>query len=111
VRKTRRLSDEAAAVLRLFVTDPQQQRFGLEVLRATNTSSGSLYPILHRLEDQGILDGAWEPLEDATAEGRRPRRMYRLNPDRAERAHTMLDEWRAARTSTGRPLRLRPSTL
>lgn len=93
------------------MSEPQRQRFGLEVLRTTNTSSGSLYPILHRLEEQGLLDGAWEALGDATAEGRRPRRMYRLNPDYAERAHAMLDEWRVAHTATGRSLRLRPSTL
>ncbi|MGO9960993.1 MAG: helix-turn-helix transcriptional regulator [Solirubrobacteraceae bacterium] len=41
------------------MSDPQRQRFGLEVLRATNMRSGSLYPILHRLEEQGLLGGAW----------------------------------------------------
>jgi DNA-binding PadR family transcriptional regulator len=38
--------------------------------------AGSLYPILMRLSDRGLLDAEWEA--DAPA-GRPPRHLYRLN--------------------------------
>lgn len=96
MRKQRRLSDASATVLELFVREPERKRFGLDILKDTGISSGSLYPILHRLEGEGLLRAEWEPLENATANGRRPRRLYRLDKFRADRANDALEEWRAA---------------
>ncbi len=96
MRKTRRLSDEAARVLKLFLRDPSRDIFGLEVLAETGIQSGSLYPILHRLQHQQLLTARWEPLSTATSQGRRPRRLYRLDSANADRASDALAEWQAA---------------
>ncbi len=37
-----------------------------------------MYPILRRLEDASCIAGAWEPVAISRAEGRPPRRYYRL---------------------------------
>jgi PadR family transcriptional regulator len=92
VRKVRQLSGKAKAVLEQFVEEPEREWFGLEILREIGVSSGSLYPILHRLEERGFLVARWEPLEEATPEGRRPRRLYRLNPGSMEQAREALLE-------------------
>jgi PadR family transcriptional regulator PadR len=92
VRKVRQLSDKAKAVLEQFVEEPEREWFGLELLREIGVPSGSLYPILHRLEERGFLEARWEPIEEAAPEGRRPRRLYRLNPDSMEQARESLLE-------------------
>lgn len=53
-------------------------RHGFDVLDATGLPSGTVYPILHRLEDAGSLRSRWEPVERARAERRPPRRYYEL---------------------------------
>lgn len=49
--------------------------YGYEVIRATGLPSGTVYPILRRLEASGVLDGRWEAC-DPVAEGRPRRRFY-----------------------------------
>jgi DNA-binding PadR family transcriptional regulator len=94
-RKQRRLSDEAAAVLRLFVEESGRERFGLEIIKAASIKSGSLYPILHRFEERRLILAQWEDIETAALARRRPRRKYRLNPDQAEHARGLYEGWRA----------------
>ena len=60
-------------VLSIFVQDPSTPRYGSEMMKATGLSSGSLYPILQRLEDDGWIEGDWELLPD---DAQRPRRRY-----------------------------------
>jgi DNA-binding PadR family transcriptional regulator len=43
----------------------------------TELKSGSLYPILMRLADRGLLETEWETNEA----GKPPRHLYRLTPD------------------------------
>lgn len=62
-------------VLAEMLKNPYGQHYGLEIARATKLPSGSLYPILARLEQHGWLTGAWEDI-DPVIEGRRPRRYY-----------------------------------
>jgi len=49
---------------------------------------GTIYPALHRLERQHLLDSAW----DSTS-GRR-RRVYRLTPAGSKQLRTATTEWR-----------------
>jgi PadR family transcriptional regulator PadR len=108
MRKRRRLSDTSAAVLALFLNEPERERFGLDILKDTGIPSGSLYPILHRMEREGLLIAKWEPLEDATSNGRRPRRLYRLDKFRADSASDALEEWRAAQRRAAAAPSVRP---
>lgn len=101
--RVRRLSAETTAVLGLFVADAQREAFGREIIVETGIPSGSLYPILRRLEERGFLVSAWEPFAVAVQHGRRPRRTYRLDAFAADRAGAALD---AARVQS--PVRIAP---
>jgi len=90
MRKPRQLSAEAARVVQLFVDEPESERYGLDIIRLARIPSGSLYPILHRLEERGLLVSSWDDLEVAIAQKRRPRRLYRLED--ADRANELLIE-------------------
>jgi len=63
-----------AVVLALAET-PTAWRYGYELCRQLGLMPGSVYPILIRLSDRGLLETAWE--SDAPA-GRPPRHQYRL---------------------------------
>jgi len=54
---------------------PQAWRYGYELAKSTNLKSGTLYPLLARLSDQGLLEAEWRPSLQA---GRPPRHAYRL---------------------------------
>lgn len=70
----RRLSRQAEAVLQAFAEVGGQWRYGLEIAALTELKSGSLYPILARLNERGLLDSQWEPAQP----GRPPRHVYRI---------------------------------
>jgi len=54
-------------------------RHGFDIIDATGLPSGTVYPILRRLEAGGMLASAWEPVHDARAESRPPRRNYEVS--------------------------------
>lgn len=53
-------------------------RHGFDIIDATGYPSGTVYPILRRLEDAGMLRSSWEPVTTARAAQRPPRRYYEL---------------------------------
>jgi DNA-binding PadR family transcriptional regulator len=59
-------------------------RHGFDILDDTGLESGTVYPILRRLEDAGCVRSRWEPAERAQLEGRPPRRYYELTGAGAE---------------------------
>jgi len=62
-------------VFRVFLDDPAAPRYGYDLMKAASLPSGTLYPMLARLEAQALVVSAWEtPQHD----GERPRRYYRL---------------------------------
>lgn len=69
----RRQSEQTRAVLAELASEPSRERHGYDLARATGLASGTLYPILMRLEERGLLEARWE-LEPS----RRPRHVYRL---------------------------------
>lgn len=69
-----------ASVLAIFLDDPDADRYGLDLMRTTGLPSGTLYPILQRLQRAGWVSADWEDV-DPVAAGRSPRRYYRLTPD------------------------------
>ena len=72
MRRRRKHSEQTRAVLAELAADPSRDRYGYDVARATGLASGTLYPILMRLEGRGLLEARWELSE------RRPRHVYRL---------------------------------
>ncbi len=79
------LSYNAALVLQAIV---QGHRYGFEIMRAAHLKSGTVYPLLRRLEAAGLVASEWEEAADARDEGRPPRRYYaatRGGPRRARR--------------------------
>jgi DNA-binding PadR family transcriptional regulator len=52
---------------------------GFEIMDATGLPSGTVYPILRRLEREGLVRASWEDAATARDEQRPPRRYYALN--------------------------------
>lgn len=53
-------------------------RHGFDILDATGLPSGTVYPILRRLEDEALAASRWEDAAKAQREQRPPRRYYEL---------------------------------
>ena len=92
-------------VLEALLADPQRELYGLEIGEAAGLRSGTVHPILARLEGYGWLVSRWEDI-DASAEGRPARRYYTLTAEGVTAARAALA--RAYRPSPAR--RLRPQT-
>jgi PadR family transcriptional regulator, regulatory protein PadR len=72
-----RITLPTAAVLRQMLENPTADHYGFALAEATSFPSGTIYPILARLETAGWLTSFWE--QEDPAELERPRRrMYRL---------------------------------
>ncbi|MFW6198598.1 MAG: PadR family transcriptional regulator [Acidobacteriota bacterium] len=72
-----RMTYSTAAVLHALDAG---RRYGFEISQATGLRRGTVYPILRRLEDAGLVSSRWEEPEDARAQGRPPRKYYELEP-------------------------------
>jgi PadR family transcriptional regulator len=75
-----RITAAVSKVLAAFLEDPEAVRYGLDLMRASGHPSGTLYPILLRLQNAGWVEAYWEEI-DPVAAGRPARRYYRLTPD------------------------------
>jgi len=84
-----RITTAVAKVLAALLVDPTVDRYGLDLMRATGHPSGTLYPILLRLQHAGWVVARWEEV-DPVAAGRPARRYYRLTADGAVAARTAV---------------------
>jgi PadR family transcriptional regulator, regulatory protein PadR len=89
-------------VLEALLDDPQRELYGLQIGEAAGLRSGTVHPILARLEGYGWLVSRWEDV-DASAEGRPARRYYKLTAEGVQAAQAALA--RAYRPSASRRLR------
>lgn len=64
-------------VLRVLLKNPRDALSGADIRRKTQLFSGTLYPILLRFEDAGILSSSWEE-GDPRQLGRPRKRLYRI---------------------------------
>lgn len=71
-------STQVRVVLRQFALRPEDWRHGYELCKLTGLRSGTLYPLLIRLDEAGLLEARWEPAQQA---GRPPRHAYRLTAE------------------------------
>lgn len=74
--RARAPSAQTLKVLNAFCERPQEWRHGYDLSRASGLSSGTLYPLLIRLHERGLLDAQWVAPERP---GRPPRHAYRLS--------------------------------
>jgi DNA-binding PadR family transcriptional regulator len=84
-------------VLDAMLSDPAKRRFGLELCRQTGQPSGTIYPILARLEHIGWIEGKKESPAEHLGEGRRARYYYTLTDEGAIRARAALERARRSR--------------
>lgn len=91
-------------VLQVFLDDPEAELYGLQIGDAAGLASGTVHPLLARLEGQGWIASRWEDI-DPSVEGRPARRYYRLTPQGAEEARSALARARRPRAASyGPPL-------
>jgi DNA-binding PadR family transcriptional regulator len=76
MQRNRPPSPQTINVLQALAADPARWRYGYDLATEVHLKSGSLYPILVRLADRGLLDTSWEPGQGS----RPPRHLYRLSP-------------------------------
>lgn len=69
-----RLTTQTVNVIKAIMSRPGQGVSGAEISKDTGLASGSLYPILMRLEKAGWLSSEWEAGDPAKL--RRPRRRF-----------------------------------
>lgn len=70
-----RITYPGACVLQALANDYQ---YGFDIMDFTGLPSGSVYPILRRFEERGLVRSRWESAKAATADGRPRRRNYQL---------------------------------
>jgi PadR family transcriptional regulator, regulatory protein PadR len=70
-------SRQTRAVLAMFLDRPRTWRHGYDLSKETGLKSGTLYPVLMRLSEQGLLESCWQ---DPERPGLPPRHVYRLTP-------------------------------
>ncbi|BCJ65068.1 PadR family transcriptional regulator [Polymorphospora rubra] len=86
-----KLTMTVGAVVREFLMDPQVPRYGFDLMRATHLPSGTLYPILARLQRAGWVTSHQEDIDPSVA-GRPARRFYKITAHGAENARLQLAE-------------------
>ncbi len=70
-----------------------QERYGYDLIsrlgdHGLEIEQGTLYPLLRRLEEQGLLTSEWN------VEGSRPRRYYKISPDGQQLLEELAVEWK-----------------
>ena len=82
-----RFSAQTLSVLTALCAEPRAWRHGYGIAKDTGLKSGSLYPILIRLADRGLVEARWEEEQPA---GRPRRHLYRLTSDGLATARAAL---------------------
>lgn len=89
-------SPHTKAVLHALQQTYPAHTYGYDLSKSTNLKSGTLYPILQRLHEQGHLDAQWE---DSPHPGRPPRHIYRLTQSGLQLARDRHQSSPATRTT------------
>jgi PadR family transcriptional regulator PadR len=97
VPRQRKCSAQSVAVLSALVSLPRTWQHGYELSKITGLPSGTLYPILGRLDDRGYLESKWL---ESTEAGRPPRHVYRLTSRGSAYAREVLDHRADGRVTT-----------
>lgn len=93
-----KMTNETLRVLAAMAERPTDEHYGLELAEAAQLPKGSIYPMLARLERNGLVSGEWEDIDESAA-GRRRRRYYVLT---AEGARVAIHEFEIVRAALER---------
>jgi len=71
----------------------KEEKYGYSLIsslaeKGLDIEQGTLYPLLRRLEEQGLLQSEWN------VEGSRPRRYYQISPEGANTLQELTEDWR-----------------
>ena len=84
--------------------------YGFDIMDATGLPSGTVYPILRRLDGEGLLASAWERQAEAQKAQRPPRRYYEITAAGEAHLAEAARRYRALEQAVGRAgRRLKPS--
>jgi DNA-binding PadR family transcriptional regulator len=83
------------ATVRVLQAVAQGQRYGFGIMDATGLASGTVYPILSRLEEGGWVRSRWEDQHIAHDAKRPPRRYYEVTEPGRQRLEEALAQFRA----------------
>src|SRR5680860_1472493 len=97
-----RMTIPTQLVLQALLVEPDQERYGLEIGALAGLASGTVHPILARLESVGWLRSHWEDADPAAA-GRPLRRYYSLTAHGAAAARSALAAARRPRAFSPGP--------
>lgn len=86
-----RLTRTTTRTLVALLETPGRWHYGYDLMRIAGLSSGTLYPLLARLADDGWLESRWEESE---LPGRPPRQLYRLTATGRMQARQALERAR-----------------
>ena len=75
MKRARRPSSQTTAVIEALAHEPTVWRYGYDLCQQLGMKAGSMYPILMRLTDRGLLETTWATEAEP---GRPPRHLYRL---------------------------------
>jgi len=95
-------SPQTLRVLEQLLARSAAWHYGYALSRHTGLKSGTLYPLLMRLQDQGWLETRWAPAETP---GRPARHTYRLTAAGTEAARAALQVAELAPRAVPRPRR------
>ena len=87
----KRMSLAAVAVLKAVADGC---RYGFDIMDATRLPSGTVYPILGRFEEAGLLRSQWERQAIAHREKRPPRRYYEVTPSGSRALASVIEYYR-----------------
>lgn len=102
-----RMTIPTQLVLRVLLEEPTREVYGLQICEKAGLPTGTIHPILARLEKEYCwLTSRWEDI-NPQVEGRPRRRYYKLTEDGAERARIALTQATTPVSTIG--LRTRPA--
>jgi PadR family transcriptional regulator PadR len=86
-----RLTQQTLKVLGVLTSGNAPELSGADIAKIVQLPSGTLYPILYRLEEFGWLDSRWE-VGDPASLGRPRRRYYRVSAEGAKKVRELVRE-------------------
>ncbi len=76
-------------VISIFLNHPHREYSGYDIVKMTKLQSGTIYPMLGRLLEDGWLESEWE--KENPKKGRPPRLFYNLTCEGTKEALKVLE--------------------